>query len=138
MISIQYLGVKGRKALTAGFSRCNINQEAIVSREFAHMEPFEPIVIWDLEDDPDGNYVHIVVEHGVTQDEVWQVVGNRDNTDVPSDSSGRPSTFGWTQTGKYNIVVWEKVMDDPWTIYPVTAYEVPPPRATKKTKRRRR
>ena len=26
---------------------------------------FEPIVIWDLEDDPDGNYVHIVVEHDI-------------------------------------------------------------------------
>jgi hypothetical protein len=27
----------------------------------------EPVIIWDLEDDPDGNYVHIVVEgHGVT------------------------------------------------------------------------
>ncbi len=102
------------------------------------MEPFEPVVIWDLEDDPDGNYVHIVVEHGVTQDEVWQVVGNRDNLDVPSDSSGRPSTFGWTQTGKYIIVVWETVLDDPWTIYPVTAYEVPPPQAKKKTNRRRR
>jgi len=24
------------------------------------------VVIWDLEDDPDGNYVHIVVEHAVT------------------------------------------------------------------------
>jgi hypothetical protein len=30
----------------------------------------EPIVIWDPEDDPDGNYVHIVVEHDVSQDEV--------------------------------------------------------------------
>jgi len=39
-------------------------------------EPFEPLVIWDLEDDPDGNYVHIVVEHGITQDEVWDVVRN--------------------------------------------------------------
>jgi hypothetical protein len=36
----------------------------------------EPIVIWDLEDDEDGNYLHIVVEHGVSQDEVWDVVGN--------------------------------------------------------------
>jgi hypothetical protein len=52
------------------------------------------IVIWDLEDDPDGNYVHIVIEHGITQDEVDDVVGNPKNETVPSDSSGRPSTFG--------------------------------------------
>src|SRR5438552_3522640 len=72
----------------------------------------EPIVIWDLEDDPDGNYVHIVVEHGISQDEVWDVVGNSDNPTVPSDSSGRPATFGWTQTGRYIIVIWEHVEDD--------------------------
>lgn len=24
------------------------------------------VVIWDLEEDPDGNYVHIVLEHDVT------------------------------------------------------------------------
>jgi hypothetical protein len=86
-----------------------------------------PIVIWDLEDDPDGNFVHIVVEHGISQDEVWDVVSNEDNETVPSDSSGRPSTFGWTQTGRHILVVWEHVEDDPWTIKPVTAYEVPPP-----------
>jgi len=87
----------------------------------------EPIVIWDLEDDPEGNYVHIVVEHDITPDEVWDVVGNPNNNTVPSDSSGRPATFGWTTTGKHIIVIWEPVEDDPRTIYPVTAYEVPPP-----------
>jgi hypothetical protein len=101
-------------------------------------EPFEPLVIWDLEDDPDGNYVHIVVEHRVTKDEVWDVVSNLDNADVPSDSSGRPATFGWTQTGKYIIVIWEHVADDPRTIYPVTAYEVPPPRPKRKGKGRKK
>jgi hypothetical protein len=29
----------------------------------------EPIVIWDLDDDPDGNVAH-VAEHGVTKREV--------------------------------------------------------------------
>jgi hypothetical protein len=95
-------------------------------------EPFEPLVIWDLEDDPDGNYAHIVLEHGITQDEVWDVVSNPQNKVVPSDSSGRPSTFGWTQTGRHIIVVWEEVEDEPWTIKPVTAYEVPPPRKRRK------
>jgi hypothetical protein len=37
-----------------------------------------------------------------------------------------PITFGWTSTGKHIAVVWEHIMDDPWTIYPVTAYETPP------------
>ena len=48
---------------------------------------FEPIVIWDLEDDPDGNYVHIVVEHDISQDEVEDVVGDPSNATVASDSS---------------------------------------------------
>lgn len=86
----------------------------------------EPIVIWDLEDDPDGNYVHIVVEHGYSQEEVEDVLRNPKNETVPSDSSGNPSTFGWTSTGLHLLVVWEHVDDDPRTIKPVTAYEVPP------------
>jgi len=95
-------------------------------------EPFEPLVIWDLEDDPDGNYIHIVVEHDVSQDEVWDVVSNPNNLTVPSDSTGRPSTFGWTRTGKHILVVWEHVDDDPRTIKPVTAYEVPAPARRKR------
>jgi hypothetical protein len=94
-------------------------------------EPFEPLIIWDLEDDLEGNYVHIVIEHGITQDEVWDVVSNPQNEVVPSDSSGRPSTFGWTKTGRHIIVVWDDVEEDPWAIKPVTAYDVPPPRRKK-------
>ena len=45
-------------------------------------------IIWDLEDDPDGNYWHIVVEgHGVTQDEVEEVLGtNGTRVARPADS----------------------------------------------------
>ena len=92
----------------------------------------EPILIWDLEDDPDGNYVHIVIEHDVSQDEVWEVVSDPQNETVPSDSSGRPCTFGYTSSGRYLLVVWEHVEDEPRTIKPVTAYEVPPPRRKKR------
>jgi hypothetical protein len=83
----------------------------------------EPIVIWDLPDEPDGNVAHIA-EHGITQDEVEEVVRNPDNPVEASRSSGRPITFGATSTGKFIAVIWEDVEDDPWTIYSVTAYEV--------------
>lgn len=51
-------------------------------------------IIWDLEDDLEGNYVHIVVEHDVSQDEVDDVMSDPTNPTAESDSSGRPITFG--------------------------------------------
>jgi hypothetical protein len=88
-------------------------------------------IMWDLEDDPDGNYWHICVAgHDVTQPEVDEVLLNpKSDTDV-SRSSGQWITFGWTTTGKYIAVVWEKVAEDPLAIYPLTAYPVNPPRGT--------
>ncbi len=91
----------------------------------------EPVIIWDLEEEPDGNCAHIA-EHGITKDDVADVVSDPSNETVPSDSSGRPATFGWTESGKHILVVWEHVEDDPRTIYPVTAYEVPPRRRKKR------
>jgi hypothetical protein len=88
---------------------------------------FRPIVLWDLEDDPKGNFVHIVIEHDISQDEVEEVIGNPKNPTISSDSSGRPLTFGWTSTGRYIAVIWEDVADDPRMIKPVTAYEAEPP-----------
>ena len=88
--------------------------------------------IWDLEDDPDGNYWHIVLEgHGVTQEEVEEVLLRHDNETILSRSSGEPITFGWTSSGKYIAVVWEEVQVDPRMIYPVTAYPVSPPKRKK-------
>ena len=54
----------------------------------------EPIVIWDLDDEPDGNVAHIA-EHGVTKEEVEEVLQDDDNEVVRSRSSGRWVTFGW-------------------------------------------
>jgi hypothetical protein len=45
-----------------------------------------------------------------------------------SQSSDRPLTFGWTKTGKFIAVSWDLIQQDPRTVYPVTAYPVPPPR----------
>jgi hypothetical protein len=84
-------------------------------------------VIWDLPDDPDGNYVHIIDGHDVTVDEVEEVLRNPDSEGVVSRGSGQPAVFGWTSTGKYIFVVYELVLDEPYMVYPITAYPVSPP-----------
>ena len=86
----------------------------------------DPIVVWDEVDDPDGNTAH-VADHGLTQDEVEYVLLDSTNSVGTSRTSGRPCRFGWTDTGKHIIVIWEELHDDPEMIYPMTAYEVPPP-----------
>lgn len=61
-------------------------------------------VIWDLEDDPDGNVQHIL-EHGFTPEEVEEVLLDRNSSRAKSHSSDRPIAFGWTSTGTYLAVV---------------------------------
>lgn len=78
-------------------------------------------IVWDLDDDPEGNVQHIA-EHGIDIEEVEEVLFAADEV-AASESSGRPITFGYTQTGKYIAVVFEIVDEDPLVIYPVTAYE---------------
>jgi hypothetical protein len=93
--------------------------------------------IWDLEDDLQGNYWHICVEgHGVTREEVEEVLAESYETATRSRSSGQPAAFGWTASGKYLTVVFECVADDPLTVYPITAYEVPPPGPRKPRRKR--
>jgi uncharacterized DUF497 family protein len=82
--------------------------------------PFDSI-IWDLDDDPDGNVQHCN-EHGVTKEEVEEVFQNVTDADT-SHSSGRPVVFGDTSAGRHLMVVYEEIDAD--TVYPVTAYEVP-------------
>ena len=53
-------------------------------------------IIWDLPDDPDGNYVHILDGHDVTIDEVEEVLLDPESDDAISRSSGYPCVFGWT------------------------------------------
>jgi uncharacterized DUF497 family protein len=78
-------------------------------------------IIWDLDDDPDGNVQHCA-QHGVTKEEVEEVLANATDADV-SRSSGRPVVFGDTSTGRHLMIVYEEIDAD--TVYPVTAYDVP-------------
>ncbi len=71
--------------------------------------------------------VQYIAEHGVTVEEVEEVLFDPRTRTGRSRTSGRPQAFGSTSTGKYITVIWDEVSDDPRTIYPVTAYEVPLP-----------
>jgi hypothetical protein len=89
------------------------------------MSPFH--LVWDLDDEPRGNVQHLG-QHGITPEEVEQVLlGSLSNTTV-SKTSGQLITFGYTDDQRYLAVVWEHVADDPLTIYPITAYDAPEPK----------
>ena len=87
-------------------------------------------IIWDLDNDPDGNVRHIA-QHGITKEEVNEVLDQPEDSDT-SRSSDRPIAFGLTSTSRYIAVVYDVIDDN--TVYPVTAYEVP----RKRSRRRRR
>ena len=78
-------------------------------------------ILWDPDDDPDGN-AHHCAGHGVTKEEVEEVLQHSTDVDI-SRSTGRPVVFGDTSAGRRLMVVYEKIDVD--TIYPVTAYDVP-------------
>jgi len=93
---------------------------------------FDVQILWDLEDDPDGNVQHIAV-NGVTVDEYVEVFAANYDKRTVSRSSDRPICFGWTSTGKHIAVVWDEIQpDDPLIIRPVTAFETPPKRRKRK------
>jgi uncharacterized DUF497 family protein len=92
---------------------------------------FDADILWDLEDDPDGNVRHLA-EHGITVDEAESVLNDPRSRSARSRRTGRPQVFGWTHTGKLITVVWEEGNDDPRMVYPVTAYEVPPPQGRRR------
>lgn len=89
------------------------------------------IVIWDLDDDPEGNVAHIA-EHGLTKDDVHHALNDPSMATDVSRTSGNAISFGETADGRHIAVVWELVEEGPMAIYPITAYEVPRPRARKK------
>jgi hypothetical protein len=85
------------------------------------------LIAWDAEDDPDGNYQHIVGAGEVTAGEVEEVLSNhnRKHPDAYSDTTGNPIIFGTTTSGKRVAVVYSDESDaDLVIIRPVTAYPV--------------
>ena len=83
-------------------------------------------IIWDPEDYPRSNVRHIG-EHGVSAEEVEEVLLDPASRTSKSRSSQLPITFGWTSTGRYIAVIWEEYCKNPRMIHPVTAYDAPPP-----------
>ena len=62
-------------------------------------------IIWNEE--PGGNVEHIA-EHGLSPDDVEDVLAHPIDQDV-SRSSGLPIAFGFTADGRYVLVVYEQV-----------------------------
>jgi hypothetical protein len=91
-------------------------------------------VIWDEDDDPDGNVAHIA-EHDITPDEVEDVLYDRTSRTTQSSHAGRLLTCGWTSTDRFICVSWERALDDPLTARPVTAFLSNPPRDKRRGKR---
>ena len=91
-------------------------------------------IIWDLEDDPDGNVQHLQ-EHDVTVAEAEEAAGPAEQPRRES-FIGLADVFGWTSSDRHLAVVYELVDDDPLTFRPVTAYDVPPPAPKKKGRKR--
>ncbi|MGV2332959.1 MAG UNVERIFIED_CONTAM: hypothetical protein LVR18_02120 [Planctomycetaceae bacterium] len=64
-------------------------------------------ILWDLDDDPNGNVQHCA-QHGVTKTDVEEVLQNAEDTDF-SRTTGSPVVFGDTNNGRHLMVVYEKV-----------------------------
>ena len=77
-------------------------------------------IIWDLDDDPQGNVQHIA-EHDLTKEEVEEVLAEPEGRST-SRSSGLPLVFGATSTGRFIAVVFQEIDAD--TVKPVTAYDL--------------
>jgi hypothetical protein len=82
---------------------------------------------WDDDDDPRGNVVHIEAA-GLTPEEVEEVLRGPGPETISRAHPHRPAKFGWTSSGKYIFVPYERSEEAGIVvIYPVTAYEVDPP-----------
>ena len=91
-------------------------------------------VIWDEDDDPEGNVQHIA-EHDIMPDEVEDVLYDPTCRTTPSSHAGRLLTCGWTRTDRFLCVSRERALDDPLTARPVAAFLSNPPRDKRRGKR---
>ncbi len=81
------------------------------------------LIVWDDEDDPDGNHRHIVATGWVTTPEVEDVIAAHQGPWGTSRSSGLPFITGRTSTGQRMAVVFTIIPDPVYVlVYPVTAY----------------
>jgi uncharacterized DUF497 family protein len=81
------------------------------------------VIFWDDDDDHDGNFWHICVEeHGLTREEVEEVLQDEESEIEVSRSTGRPTAFGWTSSGERIAVVFEALSEDPTIVYPISAF----------------
>jgi hypothetical protein len=69
--------------------------------------------------------VEHLAEHDVSQDD-FEYAFLSPTSKGYSRSSGLPTKWGYTEDGRYIMIVFEEL--DELTILPVTAYEVPEPR----------
>ena len=76
-------------------------------------------IIWDHL--PNGNVEHIA-GHGITPEEVREVMENDGCEHGVSESSAEPLVMGYTKAGRFLVVVYEQV--DDITVKPITAYEL--------------
>src|SRR5881396_3440216 len=63
--------------------------------------------------------------HGITREEVEEVLRDPTNPVEGTRTTRRSITFGWTSTGQHIAVVWQAVSTDPPIAYPVTAFPAP-------------
>ena len=92
---------------------------------------FYSSIIWDADDDPDGNVQH-VAEHDLMVEDVEQVLA-APVSEGRSKSTGYPAVWGYVPDGRFIIVVFDEIDDD--TLRVITAYEVPEPKPRPKKKR---
>jgi uncharacterized DUF497 family protein len=77
-------------------------------------------ILWDLDDDPEGNVQHLA-EHGLTPDDFEHALMHAVGFDE-SESSDREIAFGPALDGRMIAAVYDEIDGD--TIRPVTAYYV--------------
>jgi uncharacterized DUF497 family protein len=124
------------KAGAATTSVCTANAESITVRgydlclelmgEKTFTDFFYLSMTGELPTDQQRYFVDLllisIAEHGLTKEEVEDVLLDEDIILARSRSSGQPLAIGYTATGRRIAVVFEEI--DQMTVRPITAYEV--------------